>query len=121
MGVPKLHRLIEGSGLDALLASASAIAPGLQAWVVDRDGTAVGGAPAMPAIPGGAWTAPIVVDGAEIGTVHVAGKDPALARSVGQLIARAIELAATQGLGRRVVTAAAIDDLRELALLSRLA
>jgi serine phosphatase RsbU (regulator of sigma subunit) len=121
MGVPKLHRLIEGSGLDALLASASAVAPGLQAWVVDRDGTAVGGAPAMPAIPGGAWTAPIVVDGAEIGTVHVAGKDPALARSVGQLIARAIELAATQGLGRRVVTAAAIDDLRELALLSRLA
>jgi serine phosphatase RsbU (regulator of sigma subunit) len=120
MGVPKLHRLIEGSGVDALLASAAAVAPWLRAWVVDRDGTAVGG-PAMAAIPTGAWTTPIVVDGAEIGTVHLAGTDPATARSVGELIGRAIELAATQGLGRRVVTAAAIDDLRELALLSRLA
>src|SRR6476619_6091831 len=111
MGGPKLHRLIEGSGLDALLASASAVAPGLRAWVLERDGTAVGGAPAMGVTPDAAWSGAIVIDGTEIGTVHVAGADPAIARSVGELIARAIELAATQGLGRRVVTAAAIDDL----------
>jgi sigma-B regulation protein RsbU (phosphoserine phosphatase) len=124
MGAPKLRRLIEGSALDSLLAAASAISPGLRAWVLDRDGIAVTGADEAPAgtstMRAGTSTRPIVVDGAEIGSVHVAGADPATDRSVGELIGRAIELAATEGLGRRVVTAAAIDDLRELALLSRL-
>ena len=65
-------------------------------------------------------TRSIVVDGRTIGAVAVRAEDEAVAGAVAELIGRAIELAATEGLGRRAVTAAAIDDLRELALLSRL-
>jgi phosphoserine phosphatase RsbU/P len=129
MGAPKLGRLIERTALDALLASASDVAPGLVAWVLDHDGQLVAGAiPTTAATPtsgpnGGrspAATRPIMVAGAEVGSLSILAADAATARTVGELVGRAIELAATEGVGRRAVTAAAIDDLRELALLSRL-
>jgi serine phosphatase RsbU (regulator of sigma subunit) len=124
MGTRSLGRLVDQAALDALLIAASAVSPGLEAWILDRDGTQVAGgsrgpAGASPASPG-TPTRAIVVDGVKIGTVAVRAADEMSARSVGELIGRAIELAATEGLGRRAVTAAAIDDLRELALLSRL-
>jgi serine phosphatase RsbU (regulator of sigma subunit) len=65
-------------------------------------------------------TEPLVVDGATVGSVTIRAADEAVARSVAGLVGRAIELAAAEGLSRRAVTAAAIDDLRELSLLSRL-
>lgn len=123
MAAPTLARLVDQTALDALLITASAVSPGLEAWVVDRAGAQVAGASrgpeGAPTSPGTSTRA-IVVDGATIGTVAVRATDAAIARSVGELIGRAIELAATEGMGRRAVTAAAIDDLRELALLSRL-
>jgi serine phosphatase RsbU (regulator of sigma subunit) len=63
------------------------------------------------------------VDGRVLGAVRAGGSglDPALVRAHAELVARSIELAAAEGLARRAVTDAALDDLRELALLSRLA
>jgi serine phosphatase RsbU (regulator of sigma subunit) len=125
MGAPTLGRLVDQAGLDGLLSAAPAVSPGLEAWVLDRDGTQVAGPSqgptgALPTASATPTTRAIVVDGATVGTVAVRAADQATARSVGELIGRAIELAATEGLGRRAVTAAAIGDLRELALLSRL-
>jgi sigma-B regulation protein RsbU (phosphoserine phosphatase) len=129
MGAPKLGRLVERTALDALLASASDVAPGLAAWVLDRDGQLVAGAiPTTTATatsgptggPSPAATRPIMVAGVEVGSLSILAADTVTARTMGELVGRAIELAATEGVGRRAVTAAAIDDLRELALLSRL-
>ena len=124
MGVPRLARLIAPEGLVALLAAASAVSPGLTAWVVDRAGAeiaridpAAGGPPAELLVTA---SRPIMVAGSEAGTVTVRAPDAAVARSLAELVGRAIELAATEGSGRRAVTAAAIDDLRELSLLTRL-
>jgi Stage II sporulation protein E (SpoIIE) len=41
MGAPRLGRLIEPAALAALLGAAAAVAPGLEAWVFDRNGTEV--------------------------------------------------------------------------------
>jgi serine phosphatase RsbU (regulator of sigma subunit) len=128
MGVLELDQLLEPAGLDALLRAATAVAPDLDIRVVDRSGTEL--ARAASAAPGSAESAPgavlttttrqLVVGDAGIGQVQIAGIDEAAARSIGELVGRAIELAATEGLARSAVTAAANDDLRELALLSRL-
>ena len=110
MGRLTLDRLVDRSRLDALIDAAGALAPGVTLGVVETP-DASGDQPAGR---------PIVVDGVEIGRVVVA-RDADRAGAVVEVLAQAIELAAAEGLGRRGVTAAAIDDLRELALLSRLA
>jgi len=123
MGAPKLGRLIERAALHGLLAAAAAVAPGLEVLVVDRDGTVIAGSTAAAGEEAPTFSTtsrPLVAGGIEIGRVTVRCADGAMAGSVSELVGRAIELAATEGLGRRVITAAAIDDLRELALLSRL-
>jgi len=123
MGAPRLERLIDRRGLDALLRAASGVAPGIEVRVLDGEGAEVGRVdPAddpKPA-PVAAWTRPLVVGGNALGSVAVRGEDEATAHAIAELVGQAIELAATEGLGRRAVTAAAVDDLRELTLLSRL-
>jgi serine phosphatase RsbU (regulator of sigma subunit) len=64
---------------------------------------------------------PLVADANVLGALEVAGDDAAAARQLAELVGRSIELAATEALARRSVARAALDDLRELALLDRLA
>jgi serine phosphatase RsbU (regulator of sigma subunit) len=120
MAAPRLDRLIDRAGLDALLGSASAAAPGLEIRILDENGMIVAGA-APPARSPGATTRALTAGGVVVGRLEVDGPDAAQAASIGELVGRAVELAASEGLGRRTVTAAAIVDLREHALLSRLA
>jgi serine phosphatase RsbU (regulator of sigma subunit) len=133
VGAPKLGRLIAAGGLEALLVAATPVGSGLVATVVDRDGVELArsgpagdghpgdaGDPGSSSEPAAAATRPLVVGGATVGTVTVGAADETLARVVSELVGRSIELAAAEGLSRRAVTAAAIDDLRELSLLSRL-
>ncbi len=123
MAAPRLNRLLDRAGLEALIASAAAVVPGVLIRVVDRDGTPLatttGGAETKPD-GDGPVTRPLAVGGESVGHLEIRGVDARQATAVADLVGRAIELAATEGLGRRNVTAAAIDDLRELALLSRL-
>ncbi|HEX2756852.1 MAG TPA: SpoIIE family protein phosphatase [Candidatus Limnocylindrales bacterium] len=124
MRAPRLERLIERAGLDALLEAASAIAPGIEVRILGGDGAEITRSPATDersaTTTATASVRPLVVDGNDLGSVAVRAGDEAAARSIGELVGQAIELAATEGLGRRMVAAAAVDDLRELALLSRL-
>jgi sigma-B regulation protein RsbU (phosphoserine phosphatase) len=126
VAAPRLDRLVERPGIAALVEAASAVAPGLAVRVLDPAGGIVAGqAPGgRPNASGPSATRPLAAGGAPLGTVVVDGRaertSPAAA-DLAELIGRAIELAASEGLARRAVTAAAIDDLRELALLSRLA
>ena len=127
MAAPRLDRLIARSGVEALLQSAAALEAGAEIRV--RDGAGRELAQVGPAggnrrseIDGQApILRPLRVAGGAVGSVSVRGVAPDRARLIADLIGRAIELAAHEGLGRRTVAAAAIDDLRELALLGRLA
>ncbi len=116
----RLDRLVDQAGLEALLRAAQAVAPGVSIRISHPDGTAVASTDGAPVAHGQGAARPLAVDGELVGHLAVAGVDVPQATAIGELVGRAIELAATEGLGRRNVTAAAIDDLRELALLSRL-
>ena len=122
MDAPRLARLIDRAGLDALLVSAAAIAPGLAIRILDRAGAEIASVlPQDGATAATGLSRPISVDGETLGNVVVgAGGDDPQAQAIADFVVAAIELAAREGLGRRHVAAAAIDDLRELALLSRL-
>ena len=115
MGAIKLERLIPRDRLDAVLEAARAAVPDLAIRLV----------PADPAREGdGSVRRPIVADGHVLGALEVKGGDTgdgARASAVAELIGRSIELAAVEGLARRAVAGAALEDLRELALLDRLA
>ncbi len=122
MGAPRLDRLITRAGLDALLDAVLAIEPSAVIRVVDAGGSeiaVVGSDSGRSAGP--VTTRTIELEGAAFGSVSSHAEAPGRAASVAELVARAIELAAAEGVGRRAVTAAAVADLRELALLSRLA
>jgi serine phosphatase RsbU (regulator of sigma subunit) len=114
MGALTLARLLDPARLEDLLEASRALDPRLAIELVPA------GAP--DATPG-AVRRPIVVDGQVLGAVQAAGDglDPSLVRAHAELVGRSIELAAAEGLSRRAVTGAALEDLRELALLSRLA
>ena len=121
MPAPKLGRLIDRASLDGLLAAAVAVSPELGARLLDPDGTEIAAIHPPPTRTASVNVRrPVAVDGAPIGTLEIRAGDERTARAVGDLLGRAIELAATEVRARRAVTAAAIDDLRELALLSRL-
>ena len=80
--------------------------------------------PAVDPATGPATRRPIEVDGASIGEVVVTGSGPGSSEvidAVASTVATALGVAAAQASARRAVTAAALDDLRELSLLSRLA
>jgi serine phosphatase RsbU (regulator of sigma subunit) len=107
-----LDRLIDRGQLDGLLDAARAAAPALAIRLV-----------AAEAPPAGEATVhrPLVADANVLGALEVTGGDEATARQYAELVGRSIELAAAEALARRSVTRAALDDLRELALLDRLA
>jgi serine phosphatase RsbU (regulator of sigma subunit) len=120
-----LAKLVDPAGVAALLEAALALAPGSAIRLIGEDGRTVAeiGRPhaASPtaALGDDSIREPIEVDGVVCGTVEVVAAGaagPAVARFVG----RAIEMATAEVLRRRVIGAAAIHDLRELALLSRL-
>ena len=113
MGGLTLDRLIDRERLDGLLVAAAAAAPDLAIRLVAAD--------SRPAGPGTIHR-PIVADGQVLGAVDIDGPagDPR-ASAHAELVGRSIELAAGEGLARRAVAEAALDDLRELALMSRLA
>jgi serine phosphatase RsbU (regulator of sigma subunit) len=124
MGALTLARLLGARRLDELLAAARAVEPRLAIRIVAGDGAGHGdGAPPSPGDDATTTRRPIVVDSRVLGAVEAGGRglDPALIRAHAELVGRSIELAAAEGLARREVTGAALDDLRELALLSRLA
>jgi serine phosphatase RsbU (regulator of sigma subunit) len=121
MGAPTLSRLLDRARLDGVLDAARAIEPRLTISVVDsKPSEARGQAGADRDQP---IRRPIVVDGRVVGTVQAggAGLEPFVVRAHAELVGRSVELAAAEGLSRRAVTEAALDDLRELALMTRLA
>jgi hypothetical protein len=115
VGEIALDRLLARDQLDALLDAARAAAPDLTIRLVTADG---------PPGAHGDIRRPLVADGHVLGALEIAGGsvgDVARASAFAELIGRSIELAAVEGLARRAVAGAALDDLRELALLDRLA
>lgn len=138
MNGPGLRRLVGPPALARLVTSATALAPDLAVTVTDLDGTVLAGShDGLSRVQGSdPARAAIIVDGITVGEVIVArpvlagvhralpereNGDPALAGAAARLLADAIALAASEAKARRSVAAAAIDDLRELSLLSRLA
>jgi serine phosphatase RsbU (regulator of sigma subunit) len=134
---PGLGHLVDQTALTRLVASATALAPDLVVTVTDLDGKVLAGPSGAPDAgrSAGAARASVVVDGAAIGEVVVTGPvltpvsagfseraqiAPSLGAAAARLLADAIALAAAEAKARRSVAAAAIDDLRELSLLSRL-
>jgi serine phosphatase RsbU (regulator of sigma subunit) len=101
-----LGRLIDPPALAGFLATAAGLAPGATVRVVERTTDAA--------------AAPIHGDDRILGWVEVSGAGAAGA-TLAAMAAAAVGLAAGEGLRRRAVATAAIDDLRELSLLSRLA
>ena len=118
-----LARLIEPAAVARLLDAAGGLAPGATIRVLDRDGrvlgTSAGSATRHVDLDPDAIREAIEVDGAVLGLIEVRGAGDA-GRAVARFVARAVEMAATEALRRRAVGAAAIHDLRELSLLSRL-
>jgi len=100
VGVPKLVRLIAPDALQALLAASAAVGSVTAAWVVDRDGSGIARvdppAGREPADPGVIARSRLVVAGEDMGMVSIRAADETTARSVADLVGRAIELAAVQ-------------------------
>ena len=125
MGSPTLGRLVDPARFQELLGASPS---GVAMRLVDGSGAAIAASPGAEAVLGGDGGAdlvrrPIVADGAIAGEIIAragAGTDPATARSAAELVGRAIDLVVVEALARRAIATAAIDDLRELALLSRL-
>jgi serine phosphatase RsbU (regulator of sigma subunit) len=103
---PPLGRLIDPAALAGFLATVAGLAPGATVRIVERSSETA--------------SAPIHGDDRVLGWVEVSGGGAAGA-ALAAMAAAAVGLAAGEGLRRRAVAAAAIDDLRELSLLSRLA
>ncbi|HET7030564.1 MAG TPA: hypothetical protein VFI34_08635, partial [Candidatus Limnocylindrales bacterium] len=109
-----LERLIDRRRLDDLLEAAAVAAPDLTVRLVAAD---------VPPAGNGSVRRPIVADGQVLGAIEVqpvdlgAGPD-GRAGAHAELLGRSIELAAGEGLARRAVAGAALDDLRELALVN---
>ena len=129
MAAPTLARLVEPAAAAALIEAALELAPEAGIRLVAADGhvlAAIGAGLGAAADDGlgaaadaGTVREPIDVDGAVLGAIEVAAAGlagPAVAR----FVARAVEMSAAEAIRRRAVGAAAIVDLRELALLSRL-
>jgi serine phosphatase RsbU (regulator of sigma subunit) len=132
-----LLRLVERDALVRLLAAAADLAgePGggpILIRVVDPDERTIvdSRSPVGDSHPPDGSPAPssgaveresIQVGDLHLGFVEVSSALGPSSRARAVIVARGVELAAAEGLRRRAVGAAAIDDLRELSLLSRLA
>ena len=127
MTTVRLDRLIDPASLDGLLDAAGAAEPDRAFRIEGPDGRQIAGRGSSGPDARGELapvaTRALTANGQAIGRLVVEGPaatDGARVAAIAELVGRSIELAATEGLARRAVTAAAIDDLRELALLSRL-
>ena len=121
MAVAALEGLLDAQAIEPLLAAAATLTPGIAIEVRDSFGTAlvVHGEAAPGASRG---RARIEVDDEPIGVVEVTGDGPPEALgAVASTVAAALSLVAGEAASRRAVTAAALDDLRELSLLKQLA
>ncbi len=121
MAAPTLARLVEPEAAAALIEAALELAPeaGIRLIAVDGHVLAARGAGLGEIADDGAVRERIAVDGAVLGAIEVAAAGPA-GPAVARFVARAVEMTAAEAIRRRAVGAAAIVDLRELALLSRL-
>jgi serine phosphatase RsbU (regulator of sigma subunit) len=125
MPTATLGRLLDPDAVRPLLDAALAVLPRATIVVCDADGVPLvrRGPAATTGGSGPSARRSIAVDGESVGQVEVAA-DGAVAAdldAVASLLASALALAASEATARRSVTAAALDDLRELSLLSRLA
>ncbi len=121
MTAAALERLLDAGALEPLLAAAATLTSGLAVEVRDAFGAAL---IARGTVGSGASRAQarIEVDDEPLGIVEVSGDgSPASLEAIASTLAAALSLAAGEAASRRAVTAAALDDLRELSLLSRLA
>ena len=126
-----LDRLLDAAAIQQLLDAAAGLIPGGSIDVEDTDGAVVaaaGGerretAAAVRSEIVSEMRRPIAAAGEPVGAVVVNGSvaDRAALDAVASTVAAALTLAATEAAGRRAVSAAALVDLRELSLLSRLA
>ena len=126
-----LDRLLDAAAIQQLLDAAARLIPGGSIDVEDTDGAVVaaaGGerretAAAVRSEIVSEMRRPIAAAGEPVGAVVVNGSvaDRAALDAVASTVAAALTLAATEAAGRRAVSAAALVDLRELSLLSRLA
>ena len=124
MATSDLGRLIDPATVRTLVDAAVAAIPGAAISVRDADGIELGQAGSADPEAGhrvGGVERAIVVDGRPLGTVvvHADGSGPA--EGLAALLATSLSTTATEAAARRAVAAAAILDLRELSLLSRLA
>ena len=121
MGTPGLVRLLDRAALDSLVSAAATVSPGLEALVVDRDGAelARAGSGDDDASRNATFTRPLVVDEGVIGRVAVRSADQAVARSIAELVGRAIELAATAGQRRALDEELAIGRRIQISLMPR--
>lgn len=110
-----LARLIEPAAVARLIDAAAGLAPGATIRLVDGAGHQ---APRTMASQDAAREV-VAFDGTTLGAVEVLGAGET-GPAVAHFVARAVEMAAAEALRRRAVGAAAIHDLRELSLLSRL-
>jgi serine phosphatase RsbU (regulator of sigma subunit) len=133
MGAP-LGKLVDAAALARFLAIAIAGVPGATVRILHADGRPIAGVGSgdgdgdrdrdgdhdRGVDPAAEARRAIRLDGRYIGMVEVTAA-PDRADDLAGIVASAVELAAGEGQARRAVTSAAIDDLRELSLLSRLA
>jgi serine phosphatase RsbU (regulator of sigma subunit) len=117
-----LGRLIEPAAIEPLLTAAAGLSPDSTIEVRDVHGErfAAHGDVVQPGRPTSSRS--IVLGDEAVGTVIVTGSAPAeVLDAMATTVAAALSVAVAEASARRAVTAAALDDLRELSLLSRLA
>lgn len=114
---PTLRHLVDPGAFEALIRSAAAVAPDLDIQLIDRDGSVLGSTSADPARQRVAatpsTTRTISVDAEQLGTIEIRGLD-GRSTAVADLIARSVELAATEALHHRSVASIAFEQ--ELAI-----
>jgi serine phosphatase RsbU (regulator of sigma subunit) len=122
-----LDRLLDAAAIQPLLDAAAGLIPGGSIGIEDTGGAVVAAAGGARDDPGAGVSSemrrPIAAAGEPVGAVVVTGSvaDRASLDAAAATVAAALSLAATEAAGRRAVSAAALVDLRELSLLSRLA
>jgi serine phosphatase RsbU (regulator of sigma subunit) len=127
MGSPPLGRLVDPGRLRTLLDAVAAATPGLVIRLVDASGATVaatdgGGGTLEAKDPAGLAHRRLAVGDEVLGAVEAwrpDGPDES-AQASAEAVGQAVGLILEEALSRRAIAAAAIDDLRELALLSRL-
>jgi serine phosphatase RsbU (regulator of sigma subunit) len=122
-----LDRLLDAAAIQPLLDAAARLIPAATIGVEDTDGAVVAAAGPGRDVNASEVSSemrrPIAAAGEPVGVVVVTGSvaERTALDAAASTVAAALTLAATEAAGRRAVSAAALVDLRELSLLSRLA